>query len=116
VNRRGDENYNIVGRLKPGVTMREAQEDIAGIAGRIRNKDHRDRTFTISVVPLLDQVVGNVRRSVLIMLGAVDAGAADRVRECSEPVVVARDRTRKRSGHPLSFGSGADAASAAIAD
>ena len=71
VNRRGDENYNIVGRLKPGVTMREAQEDIAAIAGRIRNKDHRDRTFTISVVPLLDQVVGNVRRSVLIMLGAV---------------------------------------------
>ena len=71
VNRRGDENYNIVGRLKPGVTMQEAQEDIAAIAGRIRNKDHRDRTFTISVVPLLDQVVGNVRRSVLIMLGAV---------------------------------------------
>jgi predicted permease len=71
VNRRGDENYNIVGRLKPGVTMAQAQQDIAAIAGRIRIKDHRDRTFTISVVPLLDQVVGNVRRSVLIMLGAV---------------------------------------------
>jgi len=54
VNRRGDENYNIVGRLKPGVTMRAAQEDIAAIARRIRDKDHRDRTFTISVVPLLD--------------------------------------------------------------
>src|ERR1700681_3607548 len=71
VNRRGDENYNIVGRLKPGVTMREAQADITAIAGRIRDKDHRDRTFTISVVPLLDQVVGNVRRAVLVMLGAV---------------------------------------------
>jgi predicted permease len=71
VNRRGDENYNIVAHLKPGVTMRSAQEDVAAIAGRIRVKDHRDRTFTISVVPLLDQVVGNVRRSVLVMLGAV---------------------------------------------
>lgn len=71
VNRRGDENYNIVARLKPGVTMRSAQEDVAAIAGRIREKDKRDRTFTISVVPLLDQVVGNVRRSVLVMLGAV---------------------------------------------
>ncbi|HLK18045.1 MAG TPA: ABC transporter permease [Bryobacteraceae bacterium] len=71
VNRRGDENYNIVARLKPGVTMRSAQEDVAAIAARIRVKDKRDRTFTISVVPLLDQVVGNVRRSVLVMLGAV---------------------------------------------
>ena len=71
VNRRGDENYNIVARLKPGVTMREAQADITAIAARIRDKDHRDRTFTISVVPLLDQVVGNVRRAVLVMLGAV---------------------------------------------
>jgi putative ABC transport system permease protein len=51
--------------------MGQAQQDIAAIAGRIRVKDHRDRTFTISVVPLLDQVVGNVRRSVLVMLGAV---------------------------------------------
>ena len=71
VNRRGDENYNIVARLKPGVTMRAAQADVAAIANRIRVKDKRDRTFTISVVPLLDQVVGNVRRSVLVMLGAV---------------------------------------------
>ena len=71
VNRRGDENYNIVAHLKPGVTMRAAQKDVAAIASRIRVKDHRDRTFTVSVVPLLDQVVGNVRRSVLVMLGAV---------------------------------------------
>ena len=71
VNRRGDENYNILARLKPGVTMEEAQRDVAAIAARIRQKDHRDRTFTISVVPLLDQVVGDVRRAVLVMLGAV---------------------------------------------
>ncbi len=71
VNRRGDENYNILARLKPGVTMSEAQADVAATAARIRKKDRRDPTFTISVVPLLDQVVGNVRRAVLVMLGAV---------------------------------------------
>ena len=38
---------------------------------RIRDKDKRDRTFTIDVVPLLDQVVGNVRRAVLVLLGSV---------------------------------------------
>ena len=52
--RRGDENYNVMARLKPGVTMAQAQSDVAAIAGRIREKDKRDRTFTISVVPLLE--------------------------------------------------------------
>lgn len=71
VNRRGDENYNLMARLRPGVTMEQAQADISVIAARIREKDHRDRTFTISVVSLLDQVVGNVRRAVLVLLGSV---------------------------------------------
>ena len=71
VTRRNDENYNLMGRLKPGVTMAEAQADISVIAARIREKDKRDRTFTISVVPLLEQVVGNVRRTVLVLLGSV---------------------------------------------
>jgi predicted permease len=71
VRRRGDENYNLLARLKPGVTMREAQADVDVIAARIRTADKRDRTFTISVVPLLEQVVGNVRRAVLVLLGSV---------------------------------------------
>jgi len=71
VKRRGDENYNLMGRLKPGLTMSQAQADISVIAGRIREQDKRDRTFTISVVPLLDQVVGNVRRALLVLLGSV---------------------------------------------
>jgi putative ABC transport system permease protein len=68
---RRDENYNLMARLKPGVTLASAQADIDLIAARIREKDKRDRTFTISVVPLRDQVVGNVRRAVLVLLGSV---------------------------------------------
>jgi predicted permease len=71
VTRRGDENYNIMARLKPGVTMAQAKGDVAGIAARIRDKDKRDRTFTIDVVPLVDSVVGDVRRAVLVLLGSV---------------------------------------------
>jgi hypothetical protein len=40
--RRGDENYNLTARLKPGVTLEQAQADIAVIAARIREKDKRD--------------------------------------------------------------------------
>jgi predicted permease len=70
-NRRGDENFNILARVKPGISMRQAQSDIDLIAARIRDKDHRDHTFTVSVVPLLEQVVGNVRTTVLVLLGSV---------------------------------------------
>ena len=55
VNRRGDENFNLMARLKPGVTMAQAKADVSAIAARIREKDKRDRTFTIDVVPLLDR-------------------------------------------------------------
>jgi predicted permease len=67
----GSENYNILARLKPGVTMQQAQSDIDIIAARLRQEKHRDRSFTISVVPLIEQVVGNVRTAVLILFGAV---------------------------------------------
>jgi putative ABC transport system permease protein len=71
VNRRGDENYNIMARLKPGVTITQAHADVAAIAARIREKDKRDRTFTIDVVPLVESVVGNVRLAVLVVMGSV---------------------------------------------
>jgi predicted permease len=70
-NNYGSENYNILARLKAGVTMKEAQSDIDVIAGRLRMERHRDTSFTISVVPLIEQVVGNIRTPMLILLGAV---------------------------------------------
>jgi predicted permease len=68
---RGDENYNILARLRPGVTMEQADADVAGIAARIREKDKRDRTFTIDVVPLVESIVGSVRSAVLMLFGSV---------------------------------------------
>jgi len=69
--RRGDENYNIMVRLKPGVTVQQAQADADQIAGRIRVKDKRDRTFGMRVIGLQEQVVGDVRRALLVLLGSV---------------------------------------------
>jgi predicted permease len=71
VERRGDENYNIMARLKPGVTMAQAHADVAAIAGRIREKDKRDRAFTLDVVSLVESVVGNVRLAILVLFGSV---------------------------------------------
>ena len=68
---RNDENYNVVVRLKPGVSLRRAQADIDVIASRIRVKDKRDRTFGMTVVGLQEQVVGDVHRALLVLVGSV---------------------------------------------
>jgi predicted permease len=71
VKNRGDENYNVVVRLKSGVSVQQAQADVDIIASRIREKDKRDRTFGMTVIGLQDQVVGDVRRGLLVLLGSV---------------------------------------------
>src|SRR6184192_3823856 len=58
-------------RLNPGVSVKQAQADIDVIAGRIREKDKRDRTFGMHVIGLQEQVVGDVRRALLVLLGSV---------------------------------------------
>jgi len=69
------EDYNLVGKLKPGVQMAQAQAEMEGITARLR-RDHPafyppNGGLTFSIVPLLEQVVGNVRRTVVILAGAV---------------------------------------------
>jgi predicted permease len=68
---RADENYNIMVRLKPGVSVQQAQADIDLIASRIREKDKRDASFGMHVIGLQEQVVGDVRRALLVLLGSV---------------------------------------------
>jgi len=52
VKKRGDENYNIMVRLKSGVSVKQAQADIDVIASRIREKDKRDTSFGMHVIGL----------------------------------------------------------------
>jgi MacB-like periplasmic core domain len=66
--RRHDENYNVVVRLKPGVSIQQAQADLDVIASRIREKDKRDITFGMHITGLQEQVVGDVRRALLFCL------------------------------------------------
>ena len=69
--RRGDENYNILVRLRKDATWAGAQADVDAIATRIREQDRRHSTFGMTVTPLLEQVVGNVRQAILVIFGSV---------------------------------------------
>jgi len=72
---RNREDYNIIGRLKPGVTIDAAQREMDAITARLR-RDHPDfyppnGGLTFSIVPLQEYVVGGVRHALLILVGAV---------------------------------------------
>jgi putative ABC transport system permease protein len=70
---RTSHNYSGVGRLKDGVSVEQARDDISAIARRIyQTNDKSDYLLRDgSVVPLQDSITGTVRSPLLILLGAV---------------------------------------------
>jgi putative ABC transport system permease protein len=62
----------VIGRLRPGVTLSQAQSDIAAISRRAEQEFPKTNGgLGSNVVPLHTQVVGDVRRMLFILLGAV---------------------------------------------
>jgi len=61
-----------LGRLKTGVTVERAQTDMSRIARQLESDyPDFDTGWGATVVPLMEQVVGGSRRTILIVLGAV---------------------------------------------
>ncbi len=63
---------NVIGRLAPRSTVDQAQAEISGIAARIEAEHNQSHAGTgVILVPLQEQVVGQVRPILLVLLGAV---------------------------------------------
>jgi putative ABC transport system permease protein len=58
-------------RLKPGVTLAQARDDLGGIVDRIKREYPTQKDWGSSVQPLKEQIVGSARAALQLLLGAV---------------------------------------------
>ena len=68
---RGAGYLDVIARLKPLVTVDTAQTEMAGIQSGLNRQYPENRPKGISLVPEADAVVGDMRRGLFILLGAV---------------------------------------------
>jgi putative ABC transport system permease protein len=68
---RGSFWLTVVGRLKPGVTRGAAQSEMDAIAARLEKAYPSNAGLGIRLVTLHEELVGDVKRPLLIVLGAV---------------------------------------------
>lgn len=69
---RGPHYLHVVGRLKPGVTLAQAQADMSTIAARL-SQQYREKNagHGVKLEPLTNVVVGDIGLALYVLLGAV---------------------------------------------
>ncbi len=70
--RRGGHWLPVFGRLKPGVSIAQAQAEMDTISERLASEfPAENKGWTVRLVPLQKEIVGEVRTALLVLLGAV---------------------------------------------
>jgi predicted permease len=72
---RNREDYNLLGKLKPGISRKEAQAAMDTLTSTLRQEYPElyppNGGLTFSIVPLLEEAVGDVRLTLYILFGSV---------------------------------------------
>ena len=69
---RGNHSFRAIGRLGPGLTADAAQADLVAIAKRLEQQyPDSNKQIGARVIPFREQISGNIRPRLLVLLGAV---------------------------------------------
>ena len=69
---RGEHHYQVIARLRPGVNVQQAQAEMDTISRRLEQQyPADDKGWGAIVKPLREELVGEVRTPLLVLLGAV---------------------------------------------
>jgi len=68
---RGARGFSTLARMKPGVSLEQAQADLSTIAAALAAEHSIDRDIGVSVKPLAETRAGNLRPMLLLLMGAV---------------------------------------------
>ncbi len=68
---RDSHGLTVIARMKPGVTLAQAQEEMNGIAGRLYTQYYTHTGFEVKVVSLHGDIVKKMRPALLVLLAAV---------------------------------------------
>ncbi len=69
----GEFNHTVIGRLKPGVPLERALAELNVLQASIATRFPDNLHLRAAITPLQDEIVGPVRRGLLLLFGAVGA-------------------------------------------
>jgi len=66
-------NYDVIGRLAPGISPVQAEAQLNAVAARLSQLAAQHTEVRVALTPLHDEIVGPIRRGVWILFGAIGA-------------------------------------------
>ena len=68
----GSHYLQVIGRLKPGVTLEQTQEEMSAIAGRLAEQyPDTNAGWDVKIMTMLESTVRSIKPTLLVLLGAV---------------------------------------------
>lgn len=64
-------DFGVIARLKPGVTLRQAKQDMTAVTGRIAQQYPQEAGWGVTIVPFQDALVEYIRPALLLLLASV---------------------------------------------